>query len=41
MPLTLYTLSKIGLDLNCKVGQTQRPFLKHLHVGGQQISEIF
>lgn len=41
MPLTLYTLLKVGLDLNCEIGEFQRLFLTQLNIGGQQVSEVF
>lgn len=41
MPLSLYSLIKIGVDKNCHVKQLMRPFLLHLNMGGKQVSEIF
>ena len=39
MPLTLYTLLKIGVDLKYDDGSSS--FLHHIRVGGREVSEVF
>ena len=41
MPLSLYSLLKIGVDKKCATDGTFYPFLMHLNLGGEQISEVF
>jgi ankyrin repeat protein len=42
MPLSLYELLKAGVDMNCTENESvSRPFLKHLRLGGRQLSEVF
>ena len=41
MPLTLYVLLKIGVDVNCQSDIWISPFLEHLRRGGKEISEVF
>ncbi len=42
MPLSLYELLKAGVDMNCKEDKSlPRPFLRHLQLGGRQLSEVF
>ena len=41
MSLSLYSLLKIGVDKNCDVELFIRPFLYHLNIGWEQISEVF
>ena len=41
MPLSLYVLLKIGVDVNCQSDKWSSPFLEHLRRGGQEISEVF
>ena len=41
MPLSLYSLLKIGVDKKCATEGTFHPFLIHLNLGGEQISEVF
>ena len=41
MPLSLYALLKNGVDVNCQHNEWSSPFLKHLRIGGQEISEVF
>ena len=42
MPLSLYELLKAGVDMNC-LGYNMifRPFIRHLILGGRQLSEVF
>ena len=42
MPLSLYALLKIGVDVNCQQDKYRSlPFLHHLRRGGREISEVF
>ena len=41
MPLSLYALLKIGVDVNCQRNEWSSPFLEHLRRGGREISEVF
>ncbi len=42
MPLSLYELLKAGVDMNCSEDEDiSLPFLKHLRLGGRQLSEVF
>ena len=42
MPLSLYALLKIGVDVNCQQNKCRRLlFLEHLKRGGREISEVF
>ena len=41
MPISLYKLLKIGVDVNCTVKESPRPFLHHLYVESEQVSEVF
>ena len=41
MPLSLYALLKVGVDVNCQRDEWSSPFLEHLRRGGQEISEVF
>ena len=40
MPLSLYTLLKIGVDIHCGVGMWSSAFLKHVTHGGREVSEV-
>ena len=40
MPLSLYVLLKIGVDVNCQSDKWTLPFLEHLRKGGQEISAV-
>jgi ankyrin repeat protein len=41
MPLSLYALLKIGVDVNCQSGkELSSPFLQHIREGGQEVSEV-
>ena len=40
MPLSLYALLRIGVDLNCQGNELNSRVLQHLRVGGKEISEV-
>ena len=40
MPLSLYSLLKIGVDIHCEAGIWSSPFLKHVTRGGREVSEV-
>jgi ankyrin repeat protein len=40
MPLSLYALLKIGVDVNCRLENELSPFLQHIRKGGQEVSEV-
>ena len=41
MPLSLYALLKIGVDVNCRENEWSSPFLQHIKEGGREVSEVF
>ncbi len=41
MPLSLYALLKIGVDVNCGENEWSSPFLQHIREGGKEVSEVF
>ncbi len=40
MPLSLYALLKIGVNLNCLFNESDSVMLLHLHTGGREVSEV-
>ncbi|CAB3985373.1 Ankyrin repeat domain-containing 50 [Paramuricea clavata] len=40
MPLSLYALLKIGVDVNCQLENELSPFQQHIREGGQEVGEV-